>query len=76
MTSHENKENLHAVSHFEHKTFDALQYATNFGTISKESAVEANNEEGRGGGGGGGRNTLHIHLHTIQCHRLECRSRM
>ena len=30
-------ENLHAVSHFEHETFDAPQYATDFGTISKES---------------------------------------
>ncbi|CAH3153446.1 unnamed protein product, partial [Porites lobata] len=30
-------ENLHAVSHFKHETFDVLQYATDFGTISKES---------------------------------------
>jgi len=30
-------ENLHAVYHFKHETFDALQYATDFGTISKES---------------------------------------
>ena len=30
-------ENLHVVSHFKHKTFDTLQYATDFGTISKES---------------------------------------
>ena len=30
-------ENLHAVSHFKHETFDALQHATGFGTISKES---------------------------------------
>lgn len=30
-------ENLHAVSHFQHETFDAPQYATDFGTISKES---------------------------------------
>ena len=30
-------ENLHAVSHFKHETFDALQYATDFGSISKES---------------------------------------
>ena len=30
-------ENLHAVSHFKHEKFDALQYATDFGTISKES---------------------------------------
>jgi len=30
-------ENLHAVSNFKHETFDALQYATDFGTISKES---------------------------------------
>ena len=29
-------ENLHAVTHFKHETFDALQYATDFGTISKE----------------------------------------
>ena len=31
-------ENLHAVSHhFKHETFDALQYATDFGAISKKS---------------------------------------
>ena len=30
-------ENLHAVSYFKHETFDALQYGTVFGTISKES---------------------------------------
>ena len=30
-------ENLHAVPHFKHETFDALQYATDFSTISKES---------------------------------------
>ena len=30
-------ENLHVVSNFKHQTFDALQYATDFGTISKES---------------------------------------
>ena len=30
-------ENLHAVSHFKHETFDALQHATGFGTRSKES---------------------------------------
>ena len=30
-------ENLHAVSHFKRETFEALQYATDFGTISKES---------------------------------------
>ena len=30
-------ENLHAVSHFKHETFNALEYATDFGTISKES---------------------------------------
>ena len=29
-------ENLHAISHFKHKTFDALQYTTDFSTISKE----------------------------------------
>jgi len=28
-------ENLHAVSHFKHEIFDALQYATDLGTISK-----------------------------------------
>ena len=28
-------ENLHAVSNFEHETFDALQYVTDFGTILK-----------------------------------------
>lgn len=30
-------ENLHAVSHFKHDTFSALQYAQDFGTIVKES---------------------------------------
>jgi len=30
-------ENLHVVSNFKHETFDALQNATDFGTISKES---------------------------------------
>ena len=30
-------ENLHAVSHFKNETFTALQYAQDFGTISKES---------------------------------------
>ena len=30
-------EKLHAVSHFKHEAFDALQYATDFSTISKES---------------------------------------
>ena len=30
-------ENLHAVSRFKHETFDPLQYATDFGTISKKS---------------------------------------
>ena len=30
-------ESLHAVSHFKHETFSALQYAIEFGTISKES---------------------------------------
>ena len=30
-------ENLHAVSHFKHETFDALQYTTDVGTVSKES---------------------------------------
>ena len=30
-------ENLHAVSHFKSETFTALQYAQDFGTISKES---------------------------------------
>ena len=30
-------ENLHAVLHFKHETFDAPQYATDFGTRSKES---------------------------------------
>ena len=28
---------MHAVSNFKHATFDALQYATDFGTISKET---------------------------------------
>ena len=65
-------ENLRAVSHFKHEIFDALQYATNFGTISKESLKRIT----KWAGGSGGQNTLHIHLHTIQCHRRECRSRM
>lgn len=30
-------ENLHAVSHFKHETFSVLQYAMDFGTISKKS---------------------------------------
>ena len=34
-------ENVHSVSHFKtcfkHETFDALQYAADFGTISKKS---------------------------------------
>ena len=30
-------ENLHAVSHFKHETNDALKYATDSGTIPKES---------------------------------------
>ena len=30
-------DNVHEVSHFKHETFDTLQYATDFGTISKES---------------------------------------
>ena len=30
-------ENLHAVSYFKHETFSALQYAMDYGTISKES---------------------------------------
>ena len=30
-------ENLHAVSHFKIETFSTLQYAMDFGTISKES---------------------------------------
>ena len=30
-------ENLHAVSHFKHETFSALQYATDFGMVAKES---------------------------------------
>ena len=30
-------ENIHAVSHFKNETFTALQYAQDFGTISKES---------------------------------------
>ena len=56
-------ENLHAVSYYKHETFDTLQYATDFGTISKESLKRITKW--------GGRNTLHIHLHTIQCHRLQ-----
>ena len=30
-------ENIHAVSHFEHETFTALQYSQDFGTITKET---------------------------------------
>ena len=30
-------ENLHAVSHFKHEKFTALQYSQDFGTITKES---------------------------------------
>ena len=30
-------ENLHAVSHFKHETFNALNYSQDFGTIVKES---------------------------------------
>ena len=40
---------------------------TDFGTISKESLKLITKW---------GRNTLHIHVHTIQCRRLEYRSRM
>ena len=29
--------NIHAVSHFKHETFTALQYSQNFGTITKET---------------------------------------
>ena len=42
-------ENLHAVSHFKHETFDTLQYAKDFGTISKESLKRIT----KWGGGGG-----------------------
>ncbi|KXJ09859.1 hypothetical protein AC249_AIPGENE20523 [Exaiptasia diaphana] len=34
-------EHLHAVSHFKHETFSTLQYATDFGTIAKESLKRA-----------------------------------
>jgi len=58
-------ENLRAVSNFKHETFNALQYVTDFGTISMESLTRITKW---------GRNTLHcVHLHTIQCHRLERR---
>ena len=30
-------ESIHAVSHFKHETFTALQYSEDFGTITKES---------------------------------------
>ena len=30
-------ENLHAVSNFKHETLSVLQYAMDFGTVSKES---------------------------------------
>ena len=33
----EQVENLHAVSHFKHETFSALNYSQDFGTIVKES---------------------------------------
>ena len=39
-------ENLHAISHFKHETFDTLQYATDFGTISKESLKRATKWQG------------------------------
>ena len=39
-------ENSHSVSNFKHETFDALQYATDFGTISKESLKRITKWEG------------------------------
>lgn len=36
-------ENLHAVSHFKHQTFSALQYAQDFGIIVKESLKQTLN---------------------------------
>ena len=38
-------ENLHAVSHFKHETFTALQYSQDFGTITK-GVFEENNKMG------------------------------
>ena len=35
-------ENLHAVYHFKHDTFSVLQYAMDFGAISKESLKQIN----------------------------------
>ena len=62
-------ENLHAVPHFKHETFDALQYATDFSTISKESLKRITKWGGE---------ILYISnfILSMQCHRLECRSRM
>ena len=34
-------ENLRALSHFKHETFDALQYATDFSSITKDSLKRA-----------------------------------
>ena len=39
-------ENLHAVSHFKHEIFDALQYATDFAGHYIEEIINANNEVG------------------------------
>ena len=50
-------ENLHAVLHFKHKTFDALQFATDFDT--RAAALLS-----------------FRYASTIQCHRLEGRSKM
>ena len=36
-------ENLHAVSHFKHETFSALNYSQDFGTIVKESLKRITN---------------------------------
>ena len=36
-------ENLHAVSHFKHDTFRVLEYAMDFGAISKESLKRITN---------------------------------
>ena len=41
-------ENLHAVSHLKNETFTALQYAQDFGTISKESSLKRTTKWGSG----------------------------
>ena len=65
-------EDLHALSHFKRKTFDALlQYATDFGTISKESLISIKRETKWGANGG---QTLPIHPRITRYQGLVCRS--